>query len=294
MASKKRVSHDDRVKMVVLRDEGYSLQEIASKLKCNRNTVCRTLAKQRACGTVDDRKRSGRPRISTHRDDRVLQRICLHNRRFTSSHLKREWEQSSGVTSSARTVRRRLDDVGLFGRMDRKKPLLTDLHRQLRLQWAKERKNWGVDQWYKVIWSNESKFNLFGSNGRVYIRRRVREDYLPECVQSTVKFGGGSVMVWGCVTSDGVGPLTTVDGRMKAKDYIDLLEQTLVSFMTTMGSDYVFQHCYVNISLYNEKLEFFVSVALLLAGTVYTRKMDPITWRASPLLVFLFTLGLKK
>ena len=43
-------------------------------------------------------------------------------------------------------------------------------------------------------------------------------------------------MVWGCITSDGVGPLTTVDGRMKAKDYIDLLEQTLVSFMTTMLS----------------------------------------------------------
>ena len=46
----------------------------------------------------------------------------------------------------------------------------------------------------------------------------------------------------GCITSDGVGPLTTVDSRMKAKDYIDLLEQTLVSFMTTMGPDYVFQH----------------------------------------------------
>ena len=76
-------------------------------------------------------------------------------------------------------------------------------------------------------------------------------------------------MVWGCITSNGVGPLTTVDGRMKAKDYIDLLEQTLVSFMTTMGPDYVFQHCYVNISLYNEKLELSVTVALLLAGTVY-------------------------
>ena len=103
MASKKRVSHDDRVKMIVLRDEGYSLQEIASKLKCNHSTVCITLAKQRECGTVGDRKRSGRPRISTPRDDRALQRICL----------QREWEQSSGVTSSARTVRRRLDDVGL-------------------------------------------------------------------------------------------------------------------------------------------------------------------------------------
>ena len=111
-----------------------------------------------------------------------------------------------------------------------------------------------MDQWYKVVWSDEYKFNLFGSDDRVYIRRRAGEDYLPDCVQSTVKFGGGSVMVWGCITSDGVGPLTTVDGRMKAKDYIDLLEQTLVSFMTTMGPDYVFQHCYVNISLHKYKL----------------------------------------
>ena len=88
----------------------------------------------------------------------------------------------------------------------------------------------------QVVWSDESKFILFGSDGRVYIRRRKGKDYLLECVQSTVKFGGGSVMVCGCITSDGVGPLTTADGRMKAKDYIDLLEQTLVSFMTTMLS----------------------------------------------------------
>ena len=160
---------------------------MASKLKCNRSTVCRALAKQRACGRVNDRKRSGRPRISTPRDDRALQRICLHNRRFTSSHLKREWEQFSGATSSARAVRRRLDDVGLFGHVARKKPLLTDRHRLLRLQCAKERKNCGMDQWYKVVWSNESKFNIFGSDGRVYIRRRVGDNYLPECVQSTVK-----------------------------------------------------------------------------------------------------------
>lgn len=228
--------------MVVLRDEGYSLQQIALKLKCNRSTVSRTLARHRTSGSVDDMKKSGRPKLSTSRDDRALQRICLQNRRFTSSQLKREWEQASGVTSSARTVRRRLDDVGLFGRVARKKPLLTERHRQLRLTWAKERKDWGMEDWYKVVWSDESKFNLFGSDGRVYIRRRVGEDYLPECVQSTVKFGGGSVMVWGCITCDGVGPMTKVDGRMNAKDYIGLLEKTLVPFMASMGPEYSFQH----------------------------------------------------
>ena len=113
-----------------------------------------------------------------------------------------------------------MDDVGLFGGVARKKPLLTDGHRSLRLKWAMERKDWNMDKWYKIVWSDESKFNLFGSDGRVYIRRRVGEDYLPECVQSTVKFGGGSVMVWGCITCNGVGPLTKVDGRMKATDYI--------------------------------------------------------------------------
>ena len=53
--------------------------------------------------------------------------------------------------------------------------------------------NWKkISDFYKVIWSDdESKFNLFGSDGRVYVRRRVGEDFLPECVERTVKFGGG-------------------------------------------------------------------------------------------------------
>ena len=55
---------------------------------------------------------------------------------------------------------------------------------------------------------------------------------------STVKFGGGSLMVWGCITCDGVGSLTKVDGRMNAKDYIKLW----FHFMTSMGPEYSFQH----------------------------------------------------
>ena len=50
-----------------------------------------------------------------------------------------------------------------------------------------------------------------------------REEHLAECVQQAVKFGGGSVMVWGCISCDGMVPLAKIDGRMKGKDYIDLL-----------------------------------------------------------------------
>ena len=72
------------------------------------------------------------------------------------------------------------------------------------------------------------------------MRRRVGEECLAECAQQTVKFGGGSVMVWGCISCDGVGPLAKIDGRMKGKDYIDLLSANLLPYMQSMGPEYTY------------------------------------------------------
>ncbi len=48
------------------------------------------------------------------------------------------------------------------------KPLLNHRQRQRRLTWAKEKKNWTVAQWSKVLFSDESKFCIsFGNQGRV-------------------------------------------------------------------------------------------------------------------------------
>ena len=61
------------------------------------------------------------------------------------------------------------------------------------------------------------------------------ENYLPECIQQTVKFGGRSVMVWGCISCNGVGPLVKVEGRMNEKDYIKLLSTSSLPFMRSIG-----------------------------------------------------------
>ena len=241
MAASRRLTHDDRVKIVVLREEGYSLAEIAARVRCSKSGVSKTLSRVRVTGSVNDRKRSGRPRITSPRDDRALVKMSLQNRRLTSTELKRKLKDSLEVECSSRTVRRRLDNAGLHGRVARKKPLLTSRHRAIRLKWAKERKDWTPSDWNKIVWSDESKYNLFGSDGRVYIRRRVGEELLSECTQQTVKFGGGSVMVWGCMSCDGVGPLVKVEGRMSGRDYIRLLSQTLVPYIQSLGPEYIFQ-----------------------------------------------------
>ena len=48
-------------------------------------------------------------------------------------------------------MRRILDETGLYGRVARKKPLLTERHKRIRLTWAKERKDWTVQEWYPLF-----------------------------------------------------------------------------------------------------------------------------------------------
>ena len=121
----KKLTHDEHIKIVVLHEEGYSTVQIAKRIKHNQSSVSRTLSRLKKTGSVDDRKHTGRPRITTPREDRSLLRICLNDRRLTFPQLKREWMESCGVQCSSRTIRRRLVKEGLHGRVARKKPLLT-------------------------------------------------------------------------------------------------------------------------------------------------------------------------
>ena len=56
-----------------------------------------------------------------------------------------------------------------------------------------------------------------------------------ECLIPTVKTGDKSVMVWGCFTRFGVGPLVRLEGRLAATDYIQVLEEHLIPFLTSLN-----------------------------------------------------------
>ena len=47
--------------------------------------------------------------------------------------------------------------------------------------WAKTHKHWTLDRWKSVLWSDESKFEIFGYNRRVFVRRRVGERMISAC-----------------------------------------------------------------------------------------------------------------
>ena len=110
------------------------------------------------------------------------------------------------------------------------------------MAWAKEHEDWTTSDWNNVLWSDESPFTLFQTSGRCYVRRRVGEEFLDECIAPTVKFGGGKINVWGCFSSHGVGPLIRIHGIMDGPKYRQILKTHMAPHLRKLGKKVIFQH----------------------------------------------------
>ena len=241
MPKRRNLSIEERAAVVTLSEEGYSCRSIARRQKISLCAVQGILRKKSETGTVKDKSRSGRPRATTAREDRLLYRTSLSNRRATSRLLKRALQDSTGCHVSSSTVRRRLNSFGLKGCVAAKKPLLTEKHKKKRLEWCKERQDWTVEKWRKVLWSDESVFELIPAR-REWIRRRSNERYHPHCVTSTVKYGGAKIQVWGCMAASGVESLKVVEGTLNAARYVGLICDSVKEDGEKLcGAEYVFQ-----------------------------------------------------
>jgi len=219
-----------REKVIKFSDDGKSSREIASLLSIGKSTVNDIIAKYRARYGLKDRPRSGRPRKTSKRVDLVIKRKSIANVKKTAAEIARELQDENLADVSRSTVTRRLHDVGLFGRIGIKKPLISRKNKQARLQFAKDHQNWTIEDWKKVAFSDESKFNLFGSDGRQHVRRPIGSRNDVRYQIPTVKHGGGSVTVWGVFSAQGVGPLVEINGIMNAAIYKDILEQNLLTY----------------------------------------------------------------
>ncbi len=169
-----------------------------------------------------NRKLSGRKRCTTNWESHSLMRIVKQNRFKNLGELHKEWTEA-GVKASRATTHRRVKEFGYSCR-------------QRRLTWAKEKKNWTVAQWSKVLFSDESKFCVsFGNQGpRVW--RKGGEAHSPSCLKSSVKFPQ-SVMIWDAMSSAGVGPLCFLKNNVTALDYQEMLEHFMLPFADQLFKD---------------------------------------------------------
>uniref|UniRef100_A0A8C5PSH6 Transposase n=1 Tax=Leptobrachium leishanense TaxID=445787 RepID=A0A8C5PSH6_9ANUR len=143
--------------------------------------------------------------------------------------------QAQGASVSVRTIHRHLNELKLYGRGPRRTPLLTQRHKKARLQFAKMYLSKPKSFWENVLWTDETKIELFGKAHHSTVYRKQNEAYKEKNTVPTVKYGGGSMMLWSCFAASGTGCLECVQGIMKSEDYQRILGRTVEPSVRKLG-----------------------------------------------------------
>lgn len=236
MAPTKEMSLETKERIVKLLEEGVSSRMVAKDVGCSQSAVSKIWTKYKQHGKVLKGKRSGRPRKTSKRQDKNLKALCLEDRKRTTKQMKKKWEEA-GVNVCERTVRNRLKEMGFSYRKAKRKPSLTPKQKRTRLQWAKDRRAWTVDDWMKVIFSDESRICIGqGDDAGTFVWCRSSEIYKEDCLKKTSKFPH-SLMIWGCMSGKGTGEMAVVKSSINAQVYIDILDSFLIPSIENMFGD---------------------------------------------------------
>ena len=133
------ITDHQRSGVIHLSGEGLSTREIASRLGVSHSSASRIIKKFRETGSTSDRRRSGRPRATTSRDDSAIRRMAVRNPFISANEIQQELRPSA--TPSVHTIRRRLVGAGLRSYKPAPKPVLRPAQVKKRLLFCRQYKN---------------------------------------------------------------------------------------------------------------------------------------------------------
>ncbi|GFT02199.1 transposable element Tcb1 transposase [Trichonephila clavipes] len=168
-------------------------------------------------------------------------KMMVINRRSTASDLSRQFSSATGSTVSRQTVYRRLGHIGLYARRPVRCVPLAATHCRLRLTWSREQALWTPQQWYCVMFSDESRFSLQSDSRRTLIWRVPGTRYHQENTIERHRYGGAGWLVWGGIILGSRTDLHVQSVTMTDHIYRDvILEQHVRLFRGAMGAEFLF------------------------------------------------------
>ncbi|CEJ04177.1 hypothetical protein RMCBS344292_18144 [Rhizopus microsporus] len=219
-----------------------AFEEIAQRLHVSRYTVSCYCD---AWGIMRLVHLSGWPAVLNETGKPLIKRIAITSELKTGVEVH-QLLITLYATLTYFTILNALKAIGLKAHPKRKVPFLSKKHREEYLNWALAYRSWTIHDWQKVIFSDESKTNVWGSDGIKYYWSLSTSELQPHHVIPTVKHGGGSLMVWGCMTAHGIGYICEVyNGRMNVEDYIRILDGDLtdtLNYYNLCNEDLIFQY----------------------------------------------------
>ncbi|GBM77396.1 hypothetical protein AVEN_213857-1 [Araneus ventricosus] len=207
MSNHQRFDDGMRWRIVGRLEAGQSQVQIRREFHLTPSVVCNLWKQFQDAGSIERKPGQGPSRATTATEDRYLSIIARRNRCATVSQLSRDLYAATGTRVTKVTVSKRLHETGLFARRSAVCVPLTSTNRRVRLAWCREHRDWSMDQWATVLFTDESRFSLNTDSRRTFIWREPGNRYLPSNVREIHHYGGGGLMVWAGIMLDGRTPL---------------------------------------------------------------------------------------
>src|SRR5216684_487837 len=210
-----KVSH-----IIDRRRQGQTQEEIAKSIGIHHTTISRILKRFKKSGDVYHvNPKTGHPRKMEIRECQMAARMLSQVEAANVT----EVQKKAFPEVSAHMICRHLKEQGLLCRVQRSKPYISPANKEKRRLWAMQHAGWTVEDWRRVIFSDKSKFMLFKSDGRQYCWIKPGQALDARFTKKNIKHGAGNLMVWGCITGQGMGRLHRIKGIMCGPDYVQIL-----------------------------------------------------------------------
>ncbi len=191
------LTRDQRRDIQLLSSIGWSYSQIRKHTKATISQIRTALIK------ATPRKRSGRPPLLTQAQvEELVEFVCASSTNRRMSFQKLAEVMDFGAKKDA--IRTALLREGFHRRLAMRKPPITEKNRRLRLAWAHEHVNWSIEQWYQILWTDET-WITGGRHTRTWVTRRAGEEWDPTCVVIRHQRRKGW-MFWGCFHGNTQGP----------------------------------------------------------------------------------------
>ncbi len=214
MVKTKELSKDVRDKTVDLHKAGMGYKTIVKQLGEKVTTAGVIIRKWKKHKITVNLPRSGAPcKISPHGVS-VIMRTVRNQPRTTQEDIVNDLKAARTIVTK-KAIGNTLCREGLKSCSARKVPLLKKAHVQAHLKFASH----SEENWVKVLWSDETKIELFGIKSTRRVWRRRNAAYDPKNTIPTVKHGGRNIILWGCFSAKGTGQLHHIKGTMDEAMY---------------------------------------------------------------------------
>jgi len=230
----RRLTEREKENIQTFQNRGMSIRQIAVQLGRSKDAIQRHASHKFV-------SRGGRPKLLTVREERRLVRDVATGK-FVNASVAARYISDKSV--SRQTVSRILKRGGLSSVKKKKKPAISAKNRKERLAWCREHEDWTLEDWSRVIWSDETKVRRFNSDGLEWSWVRDPSELSERTVRQSRKFGGGGVTIWGCITYEGPGFMCKIAGNMDAATYVSILDDELMQTIEYFGwepSEIIFQ-----------------------------------------------------